>query len=201
MNWAKPWESRYCLHRYLLLVYCMDQILTFSTLAQHNLLGGAPPRPWPWTEAEHWVKPESWMAQAKRKGLYCSTGRWLSSDTPALLGISRSHGTCPQLLKEPDLWQRPMISAVINDTVKLINPSLCPQEKKTLWCQYCCLLVLDQAPQTQTFSGDTGTPLTDDSNMSAPIKPPPFVNKPSHGNIPFDNMSSEFTALQNLAFF
>lgn len=169
----------------------MDPILTFSSTCSTQLAGALRlalnrSRMLGLCSRAGWLRP--------RKGLSHRTGRWLSGDLPALLGISRSHGTCPQLLKEPDLWQRPMISAVINDTVKLINPSLCPQEEKSLWCQYCSLLVLDQALQTQTFSKGMGhhwlMALKGVSLHPTPIKPPPPVNKPSHGNISFDNTTS-----------
>lgn len=181
------------LYRHFMLAYRMDPILTFSSTHSTWLVGWSR-EAGPEQKQNAGFRPKGWMAQAERKGLSHRTGRWLSGDLPALLGISRSHGTCPQLLKEPDLWQRPMISAVSNDTVKLINPSLCPQEEKSFWCQYCSLLVLDQALQTQTFSEGMGhhwrMALKGLPLHPTPIKPPPLVNKPSHGNISFDNTTS-----------
>lgn len=120
--WIKPWQPRHCLNR-----QCWSTVRTQTWSSPHSLntMCGIEPK------QDTSLNKKSQKAQAKRKGLCHRTGKWLSGDTPALLlGVSSSHGACPQLLKEPDLWQRPMISAVINDAVKLINPSLCPQEKK-----------------------------------------------------------------------
>lgn len=137
----------------------------------------------------------------KTEGLYHRAQGRESRDNPVILRGFTSPGTCPQLLKEPDLWQEPMISAVINKTVKLINPSLCSQGKTTIYYQYCYLLIVDQSLRCKPSPlGTQGhhwlMPLVRFYLVTLPM----FINKP-YCNKSFDDMTSGLTGLYNLVVF
>lgn len=146
------------------------------------------------SQALNWSRnqfnPESSNARWKLKVSITGQG---GGGNPVILRGFNSPGNCPQLLKEPDLWQEPMISAVINKTVKLINPSLCSQEKKNpIYYQYRSLLVVDQTLRLKPLP--PGQKVITDQWLSL-VQLPMFVNKP-YCTVLFDDMIRINRALQ-----
>lgn len=158
------------------------------SLNHHYLLGVPAPDPRHWTEGNRF---QSAMTQGKRDS-FCHCAGMASGDPPTLLGVLDSHEICPQLLKEPDLWQSPMISAVINDAVKLINLSLFTEKKIPL---VTIQLFTSPWPISINPNQDPRIPLTDGPNNALPSKLPTPANNPSCSSLSFDSLTGGLTGL------